>query len=351
MTANVALFYAAQRPSASHVGLGVSMMHLAKTIRAAGHHATVQAAQSVATIRAALAQDPTITHVVVGALWLPTPDLQALVSSHQRVEFAVNCHSNVGFLQADPRGMQLFVEALALEKGQLNLHVAGNSRKFVRWARQAYHAPCAYLPNTYATDYSSAPKTRRPVYPGSGTIRVGAFGAARPQKNLMSAAGAALALASSLRTDVELWINAGRNEGGGYIVRSIQEMLPRHVNVKVVQTPWAAWPEFCATVRNCHILLNVSYTESFNLVTADGIAEGVPSVVSDAIDWVPRHWVAPSDDVLAIARVARQLLFDPMAPLEGLRALERHNREAIEAWGRFLRAPMRYDTPIDPWGL
>ena len=30
----------------------------------------------------------------------------------------------------------------------------------------------------------------------------------------------------------------------------------------------------------------------------DGVAEGVPSVVSEAVDWAPQHWKAISDDVL-----------------------------------------------------
>ncbi len=44
------------------------------------------------------------------------------------------------------------------------------------------------------------------------------------------------------------------------------------------------------------------------MVTADGIAEGVPSVVSEAIDWAPRSWKAPVDDANAMARIGRKLL-------------------------------------------
>jgi hypothetical protein len=85
-----------------------------------------------------------------------------------------------------------------------------------------------------------------------------------------------------------------------------------------------------------HLLLQPSYTESFNMVTADGVAEGVPSVVSHAIDWVPDHWKASMDDVLDIARVGRYLLTDPYAPQEGLDALKSHNTEGLKAWQAFL---------------
>jgi hypothetical protein len=87
-----------------------------------------------------------------------------------------------------------------------------------------------------------------------------------------------------------------------------------------------------------HLLIQPSYTESFNMVTADGVAEGVPSVVSHAIDWAPSHWKASVDDVREIARVGRYLLSDPHGPADGLAALIRHNREGLESWKRYLCA-------------
>jgi hypothetical protein len=85
-----------------------------------------------------------------------------------------------------------------------------------------------------------------------------------------------------------------------------------------------------------HLLLQPSYTESFNMVTADGVAEGVASVVSSAIDWVPKYWQACPDTVLDIARVGRQLLRDPQAPADGYRALQAHNRAGQAAWRAYL---------------
>ena len=47
------------------------------------------------------------------------------------------------------------------------------------------------------------------------------------------------------------------------------------------------------------LLISFSYTESFSMVTADGVAEGLASVASDAIDWAPggigrRKWTIRS---------------------------------------------------------
>jgi len=86
-----------------------------------------------------------------------------------------------------------------------------------------------------------------------------------------------------------------------------------------------------------HLLLQPSYTESFNMVTADGVAEGVPSVVSDAIDWAPDHWKAMADEVRDIARVGRGLLLDDQAASDGWNALTDHNASALSAWKAFLQ--------------
>jgi hypothetical protein len=153
----------------------------------------------------------------------------------------------------------------------------------------------------------------------------------------MSAAGAALILRDWLKVDVELWLSAGRTEGGGNtILNAIRAMLENKPGLKIVYNTWASWPKFRECVSTMNLLLQPSYTESFNMVTADGIAEGVPSVVSEAIDWVPEHWKANIDDVLDIATVGRQLIFDPRAPYDGLVALEQHNRDGYSVWEEFL---------------
>ena len=72
------------------------------------------------------------------------------------------------------------------------------------------------------------------------------------------------------------------------------------------------------------------------MVTADGVAEGVPSVVSEAIDWAPDAWKADVDNVVEIARVGRHLLNDPRAAHEGLRALRSFVADGICAYRQFL---------------
>ncbi len=325
--------FAASR-NISHIGLGVAAINTAKVLRREGIRAHVWPVLNAPDLHRRLEVSPA-KQVIISAPWIPSRHLQSLSAEFPETHFAVNCHSNVGFLQADRNGMKLIREAMELELGTENIHLAGNSRRFCNWIRAAFGgAPCVYLPNLYSLD--SEPVWPRPPFAG-GTLRVGVFGATRPLKNLMSAAAAALEISQSLRVPLELWVSAGRSEGGGEIVLgAVQEMLRDLPHVKLVMHGWQPWPKFRKAVAHMHLLLQPSYTESFNMVTADGVAEGVPSVVSNAIDWAPEHWKANVDDVLDIARVGRRLLYDPRAVHDGTKALEAYVADGVRSYRAYL---------------
>lgn len=320
----------------SHIGLGVAALNIAKVLRATGVEAHVWPVNSADDIEGALATLPTVTHLVISAPWVPTSDLQRLTLAHPNLQIALNIHSNVAFLGADLRGVTLIREALALSRGTWNFKVAANSDKGKRWLEQVYRVPCLLLPNLY--DLSDmAPRYSRPLWMPGEVLRVGIYGAVRPLKNAVTGAGAVLELAAVLKAQVELHLSAGRSEGGGAGIRQVIGELYRDLPwAKVIDDPWTTWPNFRQQVSHMHLLIQVSHTESFNMVTADGVAEGVPSVVSTAIPWAPAHWKAEVDDALEVARRGRYLLGDREAASEGLAALKNHNSASIESWHLFL---------------
>lgn len=326
----------------SHIGLGVTATNTAKVLRQNGVYSDVwpivDCNQLATYVARGLAQDPPLTHVVISAPWIPVLELQRLLLNFPLVEFAVLSHSNVGFLQADTRAIEIIRQLLGLETANLNFHFGGNSRKFCEWIEHTYQDASMWLPNLYFLDHTAG-GGHRPTFHGSGVLRIGSFGAMRPLKNFMSAAGAALEIASRMRADLEFWISTGRNEGSqvNTILSAVRAMYKGVHYAKLVENCWETWPEFRNTVAHMHLLLAPSYSESFHVVTSDGIAEGVPSVVSDAIDWVPDYWRAPADNVSQIANVGVGLIANGHAIEDGLNALREHNREGIHAWREFLR--------------
>ncbi len=324
----------------SHIGLGVTATTNAKILTAAGFWAEVWPINSIDDLRTRLAaaQRSTpgtpVTHVVISAPWLPTADLAGLAALFHQVDYTVVSHSNVGFLQADPRGITLLRELADVQTGTINVHIGSNSRRFIDWWHDVYRQPVRWLPNMYDMS-TTLPEPQ--LWVRGAVLRIGSFGAMRPLKNILTAGAAALEIASRLKVDVEFHISTGRAEGGGdTILRGLLAMYGNLPNAKVVLDGWASWPAFRRLVRNMHLLLQPSYTESFSMVTADAIAEGVPVVGSDAIDWLPSHWIASNDDANNVADIGISLLFVPNAIRAGIAALSRHNARGLRSWSRIL---------------
>lgn len=345
-TARVALIYKnfAANKGISHIGLGVAALNTSRTLRSLGYWADVWPAGTAADIETRLSLEQAaahacgkqpVSHVVISAPWVSTPDLAGLLMRHPDVYFAVVSHSNVGFLMADPNGIHLLRDASDLALSHHNLSVAGNSEKFCRAWGQMYGRPPQWLPNLYDVSTVKQVGQRQPHHPGQ-PLRLGVFGATRPLKNMITAVGACLEIAGAGRQDVEIYTSTGREEGGGSVRGAIQQLVQNVPGVRVIDVGWRSWPQFRSVVARMHCLVSPSYTESFCVVVADGVAEGVASAVSEAVDWAPADWIANSDDVGDVARVIRRLVADPHAVNEGQHALKNYVTLGAREWRRYL---------------
>lgn len=326
------------RSGSNHIGLGVTALNTAKYLQAMGIFTDVWGVTNIDGLAEKIAQskDSTmhpVTHIVISAPWLPSADLQDLAILNDHIVFSSVSHSNIPFLAADPNAFRLVKEYIDVERGTKNFHMAGNSDRFANWIQNTYSAPAWTIPNLYMLDGAVNPN--RPVFSGD-TLRIGCFGAMRILKNILSAGAAAMHMAAGLRVNLEFWISTGRNEGAQGTLQSLQQMFAGAYWAKLVGQPWGEWSAFRNTVRHMHLMMQPSFTESFNNVTADGIAEGVASVVSTAINWCPDDWKANSDDADDIARVGKRLLYDAKAPSDGLAALVAYNTKSFAAWEKFL---------------
>jgi hypothetical protein len=322
----------------SHIGLGVTANYTARTLRHAGFRAEARpifGADDLTTYILAreAAKDP-VTHVVICAQWIPTKYLAQLARQFTQTKFALNCHSNVGFLQAEPPAINLVRQAIDLETGLPNFVASSNNLRLCKALYHMYGHPITFLPNLYYL-HGKEP-IHRPIWNG-GLLRLGAFGSLRVYKNFSTAIAAAVELTSLLKCHSEIWINSGRDDGTGNVVyRTALAWTSGLPHITLKEFHWASWPAFKRMVGSMNLLLQPSYTETFNNVTADGVAEGTPSVVSPAIDWCPSSWRAEPDDSSEVAGVARRLLFDPRAAHEGYESLRHYVKNGIPHWQAFL---------------
>lgn len=317
-----------------HRGLGINALMTVKVLRKNGIHADLAAVGNVKGVRDYLTKNGA-THAVIQALWITAEEQAQLCSDFPLTHFIVRCHSQIGFLQVEPGAIKILRDDLFLQEGLLNLSVSANTHRLTEFLHHTYKSKVVYLPNLYDLDRV---QRKRDESHEHRVLRVGSFGAHRLLKNHTTACAAAMMMAERRGSDLEFYVNAGRKEGekANAVTDALRNMTNRLRWVKLVEVGWEEWSQFRATVSHMDITMQVSFTETFNIVTADSVAEGVPAVVSDAIEWTPQRWHANVDDAGDIARVGSSLLWDTHAAEEGLEHLQKFCACAVKTWLQYL---------------
>ena len=220
----------------SHIGLGVSALNTCKVLRRGGIIADVWPVVNAKDLTGRLQRDPA-THVVISAPWIPSVDIHGLVTAN-------SFHT---FRRQLPLQRRLPASRFQRRAAGSRGHGSGGRPRTISISpATASSFASGFVPPTRAlapicrtsTIWITTILPWRPLYTG-GTLRIGAFGATRPLKNFMSAAGAALEITHRYKANLELWLSAGRTEGGGdTILRSARAMLDGLPNVKLVENGW-----------------------------------------------------------------------------------------------------------------
>lgn len=325
-----------------HIGLGVTATNNIKVLRKAGYYAEAWAVQTAAELEKRIEKDEQHinrcggippSHIIISApSWVQPDDFARIAIRWPEIIFVQLNHSGCAYLSIDKYGIRNIRQVSELELSLPNVHVAGNNTRFVNWMKNTI-GPCLYLPNLYDT---CSFRHYTPMRHHSSTLRVGSFGASRPWKNQLTAAEGMVELAKAIGANLELYVNSKRPDGGERMIESREELFKDMPGVKLIYVPWKPWPQFRKVVADMHLLVQPSFDETFNVVTADGIAEGVPSVTASSIEWTPKRWWAECEDPSDIARVGFYLLNDPQAMSHGREHLERYARHGLEEWKCYL---------------
>lgn len=323
-------------PSACHAGMGITALNVALSLREARILAEALPVANGEYLWAKLAGEwARFTHIVLCAPYIDAEFLVRLVKAFPAKQFAVVYHSNLGFLSVDRFAARSLPTFLAIERECKNFRLAANSPELAGAVSQATGAPFLHLPNLYHLPHIVR-RQRLRWRPGMD-LEIGLFGAARVLKNWLTAAVAAMIVQRQMGGKVRLHLSSGRDEGSASMRESLNDLAVLNPQLELVDAPWMDVDDFRRYIYGMDLLLQPSFTETFNNVTADGCACGVPSVVSEAIDWVPESWIAKADSATDIARVACSLLRDKNAAKRGWKALDDYTADALKAWRMWLR--------------
>lgn len=339
-----------QNPQACHVGLGVTANNLAEFLKRKKFNVQAESIIDGYDLRDKLKNESykDITHVVICAPIFDTGFLRQLCNQFPNIQFSNTFHSNAGFLGLDKWAMGILGEQILAQKDLPNFKVSVNCKKFEKVVEELFDTDVLCLSNLYPIFEDCWPIKRGSL--DSNPIRVGTFCAIRSLKNIPTAAFAAGIIAAKTGKKVEFCIMSGREEDpqAEKIVTGVKRLFDSIPNIELVQYDWAEWDEFRHNiVGNMDVLILPSFTESFNVVTADGIYMGVPSVVGTSIDWVPSYWIGNSDDAYDLADRAIKLIGYQGTARDGWVSLSERNDQSFEDWKNWLTPKPKKKTFVD----
>lgn len=208
--------------------------------------------------------------VVVEALWMSEEECKILRRKFPKIRFYVHVHSNVPFLVAEGMAFHRLVEM-----DRVGFKIIFNS-----YSASSAWSGSLFLPNVYEVPFLDVLDKGH-----SSDLNIICGGSVREMKNQAIQALAAIKYADLKGKKLSFHMNMGRSEGGSNVQSSIKAIFHKYPKHTLVNVPWSEHKGFIEYLRDMDLGMQVSMTESFNLVTADYLAAGLPVVVSREIDW------------------------------------------------------------------
>jgi hypothetical protein len=275
---------------------------------------------------------------IVEAIWVLPGKFEELKKHHPKLPFIVRVHSEIPFLSTEGEAVNRIYGYLKLD----NVSVAFNSLN-TYYNFSDCSSKVLYLPNIYSHmdreritrgEFWNYFLNRKKFKYRCSQINIGCFGAIRPLKNQLLQAFAAVAFGDKHNVSVSFFINATRVEQGGEsTLKNIRALFANNPKHSLVEVPWLERGEFLDFVSWMDVGMQLSFNESFNIVTADFVNMRIPIIVSSAIDWMPLETQVDSELTCAIVRkLENALTYKSYFVKKSVNTLDKYNKEALKVW-------------------
>lgn len=273
------------------------------------------------------------THVFIEALWVVPSKFEELIPLHPKVEWYVRVHSKIPFIANEGMAMDWLRQYQELSKAYPTLHISANSIDVVESFAICYNTVMGYFPNVYQPPKYHFGESEQSKH-DNNVINIGCFGAVRPMKNHLNQALAAIAFGNEMGLKVHFHINSDRCETGGDPVLKNLVYAFKNTNHKLVYHEWMEHEAFIQLVRQMDLGMQVSLSETFNIVAADFVWNNIPIVGSDEIDWLDRKYKANPHDIESIIDKLRFAYKGKSHNIHKINKelLEKYNKKAIKIW-------------------
>lgn len=234
------------------------------------------------------------------------------------IEAYVHLHSSYPFLSVEPAAARMI-----LNYNKNGIGVIFNSVK----AKECFkHSLNECLENIYDCSSLVEPKVFK-----SEVIDVGCHGSLRHMKNIPLQAIAAIRYADQERLKIRFHVN-DRNEGDGAAISAILKAIFEDTKHELIFDGWMTHDKFKKHCSTLDLGMQLSVSETFNLVAADYVSSGLPCVFSDQIEWADDLSKCRYDSVSEICERIKIVLNNPVLVKRNQELLKRHSDQSTIGW-------------------
>jgi len=283
------------------------------------------------------------THVIIEALWVVPSKFAVLEKLHPKVTWIIRLHSEMPFMAGEGMAMDWIGDY----SGFKNIVIACNSPRFYEeiasflkrknyWTDAKTSERVIYLPNYYPQYFKSKSFNRDKEY-----IDIGCFGAVRPLKNHLIQAHAAIQFAENIDKKLHFYVNTGRIEMKGEpILHNLRGLFQHLYNRghRMFDYGWLPHEEFLKCCGQMDMGLQVSFSETFNIVSADMISQGVPVVSSNELPWAAWGTTAvPTSTKDIVKKLEYSYKYPQLNVLANQFSLTRYTNKTGKIWLKYCK--------------
>ena len=282
------------------------------------------------------------THVILEAIWVLPAKITELQRLHPNVKWVIRVHSEMPFLAGEGNALDWIGDY----SGCKNVVMAINAPRMLsemkiylqhrnQWTDEETSERVIYLPNFYPQDY----KTKK-FNKDKDTIDISCFGAIRPLKNHVLQAFAAVGFANEIGKKLRFHVNAGRIEmQGGPVEKNLKcffQQIHGHGH-ELVNHAWTPREQFLELCGQMDIGLQVSFSETFNIVGADLISQGVPLIGTvEEIPWAVHAFCAdPTNSRDIISKLKFAYKWPRLNVKANQMSLKHYTNKTVKLWVKY----------------
>lgn len=282
------------------------------------------------------------THVIIEALWVVPSKFAELIKLHPEITWIVRLHSEMPFMAGEGMAMDWIGDYVSYPQVHIGVNAPRMYDEISTYLRLkgVSQDRVVFLPNFYPQEYAKAKPKAKPKVE-SDVINIGCFGAVRLLKNHLIQAIGALKFAEKLGLKLRFHINMNRIEmQGDPAMRNLQALFSQisETGHQLVGHEWAPREGFLKICSTMDLGLQVSFSETFNIVGADLISQGVPLIGSSEIPWSCDLFNAdPVDSDKIATALERAYHFPKFNVWMNSHNLTKYTDETRKVWLNYLR--------------